>query len=140
MRRREGVTPNGAAFVLTSSDLRWQILATLALLPRCLRDSPINALADAGQEAVHNHCALKTSRRWRLIQIAQPSVTSCIQPVSYPYNQHRYLAGQLGRFASSFAGAHVSDFLSKIDEPGQWTRNLVRQIPTCTPLVKRNSP
>jgi hypothetical protein len=25
------------------------------------------------------------------------------------------LAGQLGRFASSLSGAHVSDFLSKID-------------------------
>jgi hypothetical protein len=42
---------------------------------------------------------------------------------------NRYLAGQLGRFASSFTGAHVSDFLSKIDEPGKWTRNIVRQIP-----------
>jgi CspA family cold shock protein len=35
------------------------------------------------------------------------------------------LAGQLGRFASSLTGAHVSDFLSKIDEPGKWSRNLV---------------
>jgi cold shock protein len=32
------------------------------------------------------------------------------------------LAGQLGRFASSLAGAHVSDLLSKIDEPGKWPR------------------
>jgi len=31
-------------------------------------------------------------------------------PVSFPLNYNRYLAGQLGRLALSFAGAHVSDF------------------------------
>jgi hypothetical protein len=44
-------------------------------------------------------------------------------------SSHRRLAGKLGRFASSFAGAHVSDFLlPKIDEPGQWTRNDERTV------------
>ena len=52
MRRREGVTPNAAASSAStpSCDLRWQILATLALLPRRLRDSSIAAVVFTGTE------------------------------------------------------------------------------------------
>jgi CspA family cold shock protein len=41
------------------------------------------------------------------------------------------LAGQLGRFASSFAGAHVSDTRSKIEEPDEGHDNRALN-PTCT--------
>lgn len=46
---------------------------------------------------------------------------------------YRYLAGRLGRFAFFTAGVHVSDSLSKIDEPGRWPRDFVGQVPRAHP-------
>jgi CspA family cold shock protein len=45
------------------------------------------------------------------------------------------LAGQLGRFASSLTGAHVSDSL-QIDEPGKNGHDIRAPRPTCTPKAE----